>query len=202
MYKILALNSVTNAFFLSFIDILGVKFSEYQMVSVGILSAMAFSAISHGKALAAISKQRPLTTIFSRYIFGSIAGQSLVHIGTFVAAYRIIPLPEVAVKFVPSIMNTVLFIISCSQTVSAFTCNYIGRPFRENITENKLIILSLGGLVGFVFNTVLGFHEGLNTSLGVLAVGRHAPAVIGMVAVDSLLSYAVERLCFTWFMLQ
>lgn len=202
MYKILALNSVTNAFFLSFIDIIGVKFSEYQMVAAGVLSAMAFQAISSGRPLPSISRQRPLTTIFSRYILGSIAGQSAVHIGAFVAVSRWIPAAVFAEKFKPSVMNTVLFVISCVQTISTFSCNYIGRPFRENISENMLMVLSLFGLLGFVLNVILNVHAELNGILEVVPLGGHICSLLAILCADALLSYAVEKVCFRLFMLK
>lgn len=202
MYKILALNSITNAFFLSLVDILGVKFSEYQMLSLGILAAMAFQAISSGKALSCISKQRPLTTIFNRYILLSITGQSIVHICTFLAIYRFIPRPAVATKFEPSIMNTVLYVVSSTQAISTFMCNYIGRPFREGLTENKLMMFSLIGLLAFCVNVFLGLHAGMNEMLEVVNLTDHVGLVLFLVVVDSFLSLAIEKVCFQLFMLE
>lgn len=201
MYKILALNSITNAFFMALVDILGVKFSEYQMFSVGILSALAFQAISNGKPLNFISRQRPLTTIFSRYIILSILGQSIVHISAFMALYRLVPHPEVATKFVPSVMNAALYAVSCTQTVVIFVSNYIGRPFRENITENKLMMISIVGLLTFVLNIFLGIRADLNKALELVSLESSAAPVLLVIILDSLAGLLVERVCFSLFML-
>lgn len=202
MYKILALNSITNAFFHSFTDILGLKFSEYQMIAIGILSAMAFQAISAGKPLPSISRQRPIATIFSRYILSSITLQSIVHIVAFILIARWVPAPAFATEFAPSIMNTIVFVVCGCQTISTFVCNYIGRPFRENIHENQLMVLSLIGLLAFIINVFCNIHSDLNNMLEVLPIGEYLWPVVSICIGDSIISYAAEKLCFALFMLK
>lgn len=202
MYKILALNALTNAFFFAFIDILGVKFSEYQMFSVGILSALAFQAISSGAPLVSISNQRPLTTIFNFYVICSLFGQSLFHIISFFIFYYYIPHPIFSEKYIASTMNTVLYVLSCSQTISTFITNYIGRPFRENINENKLMLISIISLVGFIINIFTNIVPDLNDLLGVVSLSSHTFLVISIVLFDSVFAYIVEKLCFYFFMLK
>ncbi|KAI4291085.1 manganese-transporting P-type ATPase [Pancytospora philotis] len=202
MYKILALNSIINAFSYSFTDILGLKSSEYQMLALGLLSAMAFQAISSGRPLPSISRQRPITTIFSKYILGSILSQSVVHIIALLLLARWLPTPEFATEFKPSLMNTAVFALSATQTVSTLTCNYIGRPFRENISENTLMVVSITGLLAFVANILFGFHADINAMLEIVSLEGHTIALALIIAGDSIFSYAAEKLFFHLFMLK
>lgn len=202
MYKILALNSIINAFFLMMVDIIGVKFSDAQMISIGVLSSVGFSAITRPKSLPTISKERPISSIFSLYVFSSIISQSIVQIGTMYMVYRRIPIPKPASSFEPSVMNTVLFVISSVQTVSTFVCNYIGRPFREDLLENNVLGLSLLGIVGFIANVLFRVHSDLNDMIQVVDISQHVPFVIGASLSMIILSLVCERTCFRLFMIK
>jgi magnesium-transporting ATPase (P-type) len=52
--------------------------------------------------------------------------------------------PKVGVKFEPSLLNTVVFLVSTVQSVSVFVVNYKGRPFMQSITQNRSLLYSLG----------------------------------------------------------
>ncbi|ELA42315.1 HAD ATPase, P-type, family IC [Vittaforma corneae ATCC 50505] len=202
MYKILAINSIISAFFYMFVDVLGVKFSDPQMISIGVLSSIGFTAITQPKALDFISKQRPITSIFSPYMFFSILSQSIVQVSSLYLVYKNISLPKPVVTFEPSVMNTVLFIISSIQTVSTLVCNYIGRPFREDLVENKMLGLSLLGIIGFIGNIFLNFHPDLNNLISVVNIDQHSTFVIGLCVSIVVLSYACERSAFRFFMIK
>lgn len=202
MYKILAINSIVNAFFYMFIDILGVKFSDPQMISIGLLSSVGFTAITQPKALDFISKQRPVTSIFSLYMLFSILTQSIVQVSSLYLVYINIPLPIPAKKFEPSIMNTVLFVVSSTQTIATLICNYIGRPFREDLVENKMLGFSLLGILGFIANIFLNIHSDLNNMISIVNINSFAVFVIGLCAGIVILSYTFEKMAFKLFMIK
>lgn len=202
MYKILALNSIISAFFYMFVDILGVKFSDPQMVSIGILSSIGFTAITRPKALDSISKQKPISSIFSFYALVSIISQSVIQVSSLFFVYRTIPLPKPSETFEPSELNTVLFIISSIQTVSTLMCNYIGRPFREDLHENKMLGLSFLGILGFISNIFIKFHGDLNELIKVVDIGKYAPFVIGLCVSIVVLCYSCEKMAFKIFMIK
>ena len=54
-------------------------------------------------------------------------------------------------KFSPSLLNSVIYLISLSQQVSTFAINFQGRPFREGITENAALYYGLLGVAGVAF---------------------------------------------------
>lgn len=202
MYKILAINSITNAFFYMFVDIIGIKFSDHQMVALGILSSVGFTAITQPKALDFISKEKPITSIFSLYILSSILSQSAIQISPLYLIYNTIPTPNPVKSFEPSLMNTVLYIVSCVQTVVTLMCNYIGRPFREDLIENKALGMSLLGIVGFIANIFLNIHPDLNELIKVVEVGKYTKFVIGICISIVILSFTSERLSFKYLMVK
>lgn len=201
MYKILAINSIIGAFFYMFVDILGIKFSDPQMVSIGLLSSIGFTAITQPKALDFISRKRPVTSIFSLYMLVSIISQSVVQISVLYLVYKTIPLPKPVESFEPSIMNTVLFIVSSIQTVSTLICNYIGRPFREDLIENKMLGISLAGIIGFVGNILLDFHPDLNKLISVVSLGRYSFFVVGLCVSLVVICYSCEKFAFNLFLI-
>lgn len=202
MYKILALNSITNGFFLMMVDIIGIKFSDAQMISIGVLSSIGFSAITRPKTLPTISRERPLSSIFNMYVFSSIISQSAIQIGSLYMIHKYVPAPKPGTSFEPSVMNTVLFVISSVQTISMFICNYIGRPFRENLFENNVLFLSLLGIVGFIANILFRIHQDLNDMIRVVDISQHVPFVIGISVSIVALCFTCERICLRLFMIK
>lgn len=153
MYKILALNCLISAYSLSVIYLAGVKFGDGQATVSGLLLSVCFLSISRGKPLEKLSKERPQPGIFNIYIMGSILGQFAVHILTLVyittEIYKIEPRePQVDLEkeFVPSLLNTGIFMVQLAQQVSTFVVNYQGEPFRENIKNNKGMYYGIVGV--------------------------------------------------------
>jgi manganese-transporting P-type ATPase len=99
-------------------------------------------------------------------------------------------------------MNTVLFVISSVQTVSTFICNYIGRPFREDILENNVLGLSLLGIAGFIANVLFRIHQDLNDMIQVVDVSQYIPFIIGVSLSMVILSFICERACLRLFMIK
>lgn len=172
MYKILALNCLISAYSLSVIYLAGVKFGDGQATVSGLLISVCFLSISRGKPLEKLSKQRPQPGIFNVYIMGSILGQFAVHIVTLVyitlEIYKIEPRePKVDLEkeFVPSLLNTGIFMIQLAQQVSTFAVNYQGEPFRENIRNNKGMYYGLLGVGGLALAGATEFFPELNAAM-------------------------------------
>lgn len=203
MYKILALNSVTGAFFTMIVDILGIKFSDYQMISLGIISSIGFSAITQPRTLSTISKEKPFCTIFNLYVFVSLFFQSIIQIFPMYVIYKAVPYTIMTTKsFEASKMNTLFFVISAGQTISTFVCNYIGRPFREDIHENRILILSILAMVGFIFNVLFKIHTDLNDLIQVVDISEHSSLIVGLMFGMIILGYFTEKICFNLFMIK
>lgn len=151
MYQIMALNCLISAYSLSVLYLDGIKYGDQQMMAEGILMTVAYLALSNATPLTELSPIRPLTSIFHPSLFLSLLGQFAIHLGSMVYATSYTKQhmppdwqPKVGVKFEPSLLNTVVFLVSTVQSVSVFVVNYKGRPFMQSITQNKSLLYSLG----------------------------------------------------------
>ncbi|CAH6720163.1 endoplasmic reticulum transmembrane helix translocase [[Candida] jaroonii] len=172
MYKILALNCLISAYSLSVLYLAGIKFGDGQATVSGILLSVCFLSISRGKPLDKLSKQRPQDGIFNKYIMGSILGQFAIHIITLIYITREIyileprePKVDLEKQFVPSLLNTGMFLLQLAQQVSTFAVNYIGLPFKEGITQNKGMYYGLLGVAGLALAGSTEFMPELNEAM-------------------------------------
>jgi manganese-transporting P-type ATPase len=205
MYKILALNSLVSAFSLSVLDCMGIRYGDVQLTSSGILLAFAFMALTHGRPLKTISRERPILNILNPYIMVSVALQVLVHIASFyvvIDRIKAIEAPLYQEKFSPSLINTALFLLSTVQQLSTFLVNYIGRPFRESLVENKKLSASLLGLLALVFYLVFGGDAEVCTMMGIVDLNGLRCFISLVFVLDILLCFIVEKACFYAFMLR
>ncbi|KAH9412076.1 putative haloacid dehalogenase-like hydrolase [Ordospora pajunii] len=204
MYKILALNSLVSAFSLSVLDCMGVRYGETQLVASGLLIGFAFMFLTQSQPLKEISKKRPLTNIINPYIVFSVILQVFVHIASFFVMIRKIKSIEVPVyheKFSPSLMNSALFFLSTTQQISTFLVNYIGRPYRESLVENKKLFGCLLMLLFLIQQLISGSNSELRQKMEVVEMGDLKHFVYTVLVMDILLCYAFEKMCFYMFML-
>lgn len=205
MYKILALNSLITAFSLSVLDAMGVRFSDVQMTVSGILLAFSFMFLTTSKPQRRISKNKPLANIFNLYTIVSILMQTLVHICTYYIVIGVVNAKEATVyseKFSPSLMNSVLFLVASQQQVSTFIINYIGRPFRESMLENKPLTICMAGLCFFIGMLVFQTNDDFVKTMEIVLFDKEMKLrICRIMGTNFFACLAVERLCFYLFML-
>ncbi|KAK9450721.1 uncharacterized protein V1518DRAFT_411526 [Limtongia smithiae] len=172
MYKILALNCLISAYSLSVLYLAGIKFGDGQVTISGMLMSVCFYSISRGKSVDKLSKERPQPGIFNFYIMGSILGQFAIHIATLIYvtkhAYLIEPRDEtidLEAEFKPSILNTAIYLLQLGQQVSTVAVNYQGRPFRENISENRAMFYGLAAAGALALGGAVEIMPDLNENL-------------------------------------
>lgn len=163
MYKILALNCLIQAYALSVQHLDGIRSGDYQLTVSSLLASVCFYCISRGKPIDHLAPERPVSNIINVYVFGSILTQTLIHVLSMLYIQRITLGFEVPVqpeefditsttsKFTPTLLNTGVFLLGLSQTMSTFAVNYIGRPWRESIQENKVLYWGLLGTTGVAY---------------------------------------------------
>ena len=132
-------------------------FGERQMMITGLVMAVAFFMISRSKPLKKLSPERPPTSIFAPRLFLSLLGQFAVHLAALYYLTEIAreyvpygPKNSIDSEFRPSVINTVIFLLSIAQQVNVFTVNYKGRPFMQGLIDNRMLLRSLlftGGIV-------------------------------------------------------
>ena len=157
MHKILALNCLIQAYSLSVLYLDGIKYGDYQVTISGMLMSVCFLCISRAKPMDRLSAQRPLTRVFSAYIFLSVLLQFALHVATTHYLVMLVPRfesPEpvdLEAKFNPSLLNSAIFLIGLSQQVNTFSVNYIGQPHRESMRQNQALYYGLLACFGVAF---------------------------------------------------
>lgn len=203
MYKILGLNALVNAFSLSVLDCMGIRYGEFQLVASGILIAFAFMFLTSSQPLKEISRKRPLSTIFNPYLLISVGLQVIVHISSYFLVLSKIETPSTTYdsKFTPSLLNSSLFYLSTSQQLSTFLVNYIGRPFRESLLENKKLSTCLLALFAFLLYLIFDFNPDFNLTMELVSLGEFRTYLLWVIGGDILLCFILEKICFYAFLL-
>lgn len=199
MYKILALNCLIQAYSLSVLYLDGIKMGDYQLAVSGMLVSVCFYCISRGKPVDRLASERPVNNIINVYVFGSILTQTLLHVGTMLYIQRTSVAFEhpgevdLEAKYTPTLLNSGVYLLSLSQTVSTFAVNYIGRPWRESIPENKALYWGLIGASAIAYLGALELMPELNEWLQLTKMSSdYQTLLVSAMALDFVGSYALE----------
>eukprot|EP00871_Galdieria_phlegrea_P001655 jgi/Galph1/2490/GphlegSOOS_G1152.1 len=205
MYQIMALNCLVSAYSLSVLYLEGVKFGDKQMSLTGFLFAIVFFLISRSKPLKKLSKQRPPSSIFSAYMFTSMIGQFLIHTGALVFAnyFGKQQLPadfdaDVDGKFVPNVLNTMVFLVSTAQQVAIFVINYRGYPFMEGLLQRRMLLICLAGTFILMILGATEVNLELNEALELVKIPEQQTKMITLQLImwDLVLAFVVDRVAY------
>jgi len=152
IYKILGINCLVNAMVLSTLSIHGVKQGDRQLTVLGTVVAALFFFVTRAKPLETLSPTRPPSSVLCIEALLSIALQFGIHFAAIMLACTaalsfVDPFdPSIVADgpFNPNVLNTCTFLLTVLATVNTFAVNYRGRPFTEDLRENKLLVRSLG----------------------------------------------------------
>lgn len=179
MFKILGLLSLSTAYSLSVLYLDGIKLGDMQATLAGVLTAGMFFFISNGKPLDTISRERPQPRIFSMYMFTSLMGQFIVHMGFLMhmqAAAHTIMSPEErqepGTDFKPNLVNTVCFLTNFAIQTMTFAVNYVGKPWTTSLSDNTMFALSVRWSVGMYVLLSLDLLDGLNSWFSLVPLPR------------------------------
>ena len=151
IYKILGVNCLVTALVLTKLHQAGVKQGDRQMTAQGMVIAGLFLFVARGKPISKLSKKKPPSSILCVSTLISMATQFGVH---FISIMAVTHMSEMFVDpydpsivpdgpFVPNTLNTSTFLVTMLTMINTFTINYTGRPWVENLTENKLLFRSI-----------------------------------------------------------
>ncbi|KAG7382504.1 hypothetical protein PHYPSEUDO_004771 [Phytophthora pseudosyringae] len=150
MYKILGINCLITAYYLSSLFVHGVKNGDQQLTISGLSIAMFFLFLSRAKPARKLSYQRPPSGVFCMSVMVSIFGQFVIHLAFLAAALNVAqpfiepgdPAMHPDGNFTPNVVNSIMFLMSSIMQVNTFVANYRGQPFMEGFWENKLFYRS------------------------------------------------------------
>lgn len=103
---------------------------------------------------------------------------------------------DVVDEFKPNVVNSAVFIISMALQICTFSVNYRGRPFMENLVENKPLLYSTVGTIMVILSLSVGVIEGLNEQFEIVQFPFEFRIIlISVLVIDYFGSYIMDRLC-------
>ncbi|ELR22823.1 cation-transporting atpase 13a1 (g-box binding protein) family protein, partial [Acanthamoeba castellanii str. Neff] len=193
MYKILALNCLISAYSLSVLYYDGIKLGDTQMTCVGVLVAMCFLFITRSKPLEKLSAQRPAGSIFAPGVVVSLLGQFAV-LDLAHAAQGLENRASLDAQFTPNMVNTAVFLITSAMQVATFTINHRGRPFKEDLWENKGLLYGLSAMATLTLVAALESIPPFNTYLQLVPL-PFKWTMVGYVVGDFVIAFVWDRVC-------
>ena len=204
MYRILAVNSLVNAYTMSVLYFEGVKMGDKQSTTVGIIVALCFLFISWGKPMPKLSKQKPQARLFNASTILSVLLQFAVHLAVIIytVAYtkRFLPadyLPDDPDSpFAPTLINSSVFLVSCAMQVSSFLVNYRGHPFMQSLVENKGLLGSLAALSAAMWLSALEVAPEWNAFFELVPFpsSEFRLTLVALMAGDLVATFILDRL--------
>jgi cation-transporting ATPase 13A1 len=207
IYKILGVNCLVNALVLTRLHMVGVKQGDRQLTVVGLVIAALFYFVTRGQPLSTLSPKRPPSSVLCKSTLISIAAQFAVHFLCIMAVTHLSSLhldpddPSLVPDgpFNPNVLNTATFLVTVLATVNTFVVNYTGRPYMQNLTENKLMLRSVQISYVALFACALETFPPLNELMQLTplpADGAEIFAVAGGSGFGEQLSTVVESIGF------
>lgn len=176
MYQILALNCLIQAYALSVLYLQGVVLGDSQMMIIGLVLAMAAFMVARAKPLERLSAERPAVSVFAPGMFLSLMSQFAIHVIALIACTNFVEpyipdsyVPDIEAEFEPSLLNTVVFLLSISQQISVYLVNYKGRPFMQGIFDNRPLLYSLSAAFLILVVCALELSTELNEAMDLVA---------------------------------
>lgn len=201
MFKILGLLCLSTAYSLSVLYMDGIKLGDLQATVAGMLTASMFLFISNAKPLPVMSKTRPHSRVFCRYVFISLLGQFSLYLAFLMymqhQAHALMPKDERQepdAEFKPNLINTVCFLANFIIQTMSFAVNYVGEPFNTplhlNTMFNAAVRWSAILYVLLVVNLPVGFSKWF--SLVTLPATMQVQ-MLGLGALVFVLATGIER---------
>jgi len=104
--------------------------------------------------------------------------------------------PKPDADFVPSLVNSGVFVLTTSMQLSTFATNYVGHPYMESLMENKSLFRCIVGCAIVAFITAAELVPPFNSFIQLVPfpAGFKFKLLVVMI-LDYILAHGVERLC-------
>jgi cation-transporting ATPase 13A1 len=211
IYKILGVNCLVNALVLSSLHLSGAKQGDYQLTVVGIIVAGLFFFVTKGEPVNKLSPHRPPPSVLCKQVVTSITSQFAIHFTcitaiTVLSKFYLDPYDPSLVPdgaFNPNTLNSATFVMTVLTTVNTFVVNYRGRPYMQDLVENKMMLKSVQLCYLLLFGCVLELFPPLNDFMQLAPFPRQREAIKIAMPTDSSFSswcyvHFVDSIGFKW----
>ncbi|KAL7536758.1 hypothetical protein ACHAXR_007376 [Thalassiosira sp. AJA248-18] len=188
IYKILGVQCLVNALVLTKLHQKGVKQGDRQLTAVGLVVAVLFLFVTRGKPLPRLSTKKPPSSVLCKGTLLSMTVQFGIHFAaimavTFMSDAYVDPYDPSIVPdgpFHPNTLNTATFLVTVLSSINAFLVNYRGRPYMEDMTENKLFFRSIQGCYFVLFVCAVEIFPPLNQLMQLSPLPSSGPPLFGL----------------------
>jgi cation-transporting ATPase 13A1 len=205
MYKVLGVNCLVTAYSLSTLHLYGVKQGDSQATAFAIIVSVLFLLNARSKPTNKLSASVPPQSIFEFREICSIFGQ--VTINFFCMLYLIgecdkhilphDPSMERDGDFRPNLINSALYLMSCTTTINSFMFNYTGLPYMESFFQNKAFSRFCIVALGLTFLASFGWFPPLNDYLELVEIENDdlAMKMSGTYLANTVLMFVWQKIC-------
>ena len=206
MYKILALNCLTQAYSMSVLHCSGVKFGEKQMILAGVILSVCFLFMSRSKPLTHLCPQRPVTRVFHPYMITTVFCQFLLHLYCMMQTSWMVEEVDKATmadmrdnfeeaEFKPTLLNSTMFLLTTLISGVTFAVNYRGEPFMQGIRKNRPMFIALIILSIIIFTFASEGNPELNKEfeITVFPTEEFRSRFLRLLILDAMGCFAIEK---------
>eukprot|EP00919_Chromeraceae_sp_WS-2016_P006270 GHVR01014715.1.p1 GENE.GHVR01014715.1~~GHVR01014715.1.p1 ORF type:complete len:299 (+),score=69.86 GHVR01014715.1:515-1411(+) len=199
MYLTMGVNSLFNAFSLSFLALDGIKTSDSLAAVDGLIVASLFFALSRSKPSKQLTGEMPVKSVFSPPLLLCLFTQICVHAVCLTVGWCVVRQYRTEIHnpdddYAPSCVNTFVFLYNTNMHATSFTANYSGLPFVAPLRDNKMLYRGIVTLIVIVcvcasevmydFNELIGLAPLPNIQVRIL--------VCVLLALDFVLSCSIS----------
>ena len=158
-YKIVTLSSLISAYTMSTLHLENLKFSDYQNTYLGLYGAILNYFLTNGAPEKNLPKIKPPGTIRNIFFWLNLFGQLGLQLYfsywaiEFGKAFSTEEDLEVnnEEEFMPTFLNSVMFVYNLAATFCIYVCNYEGYPFMKPLSSSKLKLLFALSPLHFIY---------------------------------------------------
>jgi cation-transporting ATPase 13A1 len=203
MYKILSLNSLISAYTMSALYLDGVKMGDYQATAMGMGISILFLMMSFSQPLKKLEKEKPPSSIFHWSLTISVSIQFIMHLSVLIYLVQLCEpfidrhsddslIPDG--EFKPNVKNSVLFLYQWWLQCTVFFVNYTGRPFMQDLKENKKLYNYIRLMFGVAICGILDWSDIVRDYLELVPFpnSEFQYKVIAVLCADFAVCYGVD----------
>ena len=202
-YKILSLNCLISAYTMSALYLDGVKMGDWQATYLGLGISMLFMMLSFGKPLKKLQKERPPTSIFHWSLVVSVTVQFITHLSVLIYFVNLCE-PYIDredeslahdAEFKPNLKNSIMYIYQWWLQTTVILVNYSGRPFTQDIMENKKLQRMLMLMFALAAALIFDVSEDLRDQFELVPFPNEEfqKEVIFWLVIDLIICYVIEK---------
>ena len=101
---------------------------------------------------------------------------------------------DLEAEFAPSLLNSIVYIVSVTLQLNTFVINYRGHPYMESLRNNKPLCYSSLATAAFMLLLTFGIVPDINTEFSLLVLPTNIQhEVFIALLMDSVLTFSIDR---------